>query len=70
MRRRAAGALIFTSFRLLSCVEVIVPARFCKAEGFTGDDTEKARPVIRDKLSQREVAGNVPCGPLWAGKQR
>jgi hypothetical protein len=51
-------------------VEVIVPARFRKAEGFNGDDAEEVRPVIRDKLSQRDVAGNGPRGPRWPGKQR
>jgi hypothetical protein len=64
------GPLALTSFQLLSCVEVIVPARFRKAEGFNGDDAEEVRPVIRDKLSQRDVAGNGPRGPRWPGKQR
>jgi hypothetical protein len=55
--------------RHFSCVEVIVPARFRKAEGLSGDDAEEVPPVIRDKLSQRDVAGNGPRGPRWPGKQ-
>ncbi|MGD0068328.1 MAG: hypothetical protein ABSB76_33470, partial [Streptosporangiaceae bacterium] len=67
MRQMTAGALVLTSFQLLSCVEVIVPARFRKMEGLSGDDAEEVRPIICDKLSQRDVAGNGPRGPRWPG---